>query len=254
MKYAETGEMYARMMQVSRRLKTAIDGGAGVAGGTSGDLIDQARTALYRGQCNCSYWHGAFGGVYLPHLRNAVYQQLIIADNLLDRVSGRGESYVEATAEDFNFDGRQEIQLANGRLLALIAPSRGGQIYELDVRSICHNLLATLTRRPEAYHRKILAGNDGRNDVAGISDKVVFKHANLDQRLQYDATPRKSLLDHFYDPAPLSPPWRWAKPPSGAISSIVRTRPACAAIPIAFKYSLRRRATWMASLSASPRG
>ena len=36
--------------------------------------------------------------------------------------------------------------------------------------------------------------------MAGISDKVVFKHANLDQRLQYDAYPRKSLLDHFYEP------------------------------------------------------
>ena len=138
--------------------------------------------------------------MYLPHLRNAVYQQLITADNLLDRASGRSEPFVEATAEDFNFDGRQEVQLANNRLLALIAPSRGGQLYELDVRSICHNLLATLTRRPEAYHRKVLAGNDGRNDVAGISDRVVFKHANLDQRLQYDASPRKSLLDHFYDP------------------------------------------------------
>ena len=31
-------------------------------------------------------------------------------------------------------------------------------MYELDVRSICHNLLATLARQPEAYHRKVLAG------------------------------------------------------------------------------------------------
>lgn len=195
LKYAETAEMYARMMQVSRRLKAMTDAGS------SGELVDQARTALYRGQCNCSYWHGAFGGVYLPHLRNAVYQQLIAADNLLDRAAGRSEPFVEAVADDFNFDGRQEVQLASNRLAAYVAPARGGQLYELDVRSICHNLLATLTRRPEAYHRKVLAGNDGRNDVAGISDKVVFKHANLDERLQYDRAPRKSLLDHFYDPA-----------------------------------------------------
>jgi len=90
--------------------------------------------------------------------------------------------------------------LAGNRLSALLAPARGGQLYELDVRSICHNLLATLTRRPEAYHRKVLAGNNGRNDVAGVSDKVVFKQAGLDSRLQYDASPRKSLLDHFYAP------------------------------------------------------
>ena len=38
--------------------------------------------------------------------------------------------------------------------MALVAPSRGGQMTELDVRRIRHNLLATLARRPEAYHAK----------------------------------------------------------------------------------------------------
>ena len=34
-----------------------------------------ARQDLYRAQCNCPYWHGAFGGLYTcPHLRNAIYQ------------------------------------------------------------------------------------------------------------------------------------------------------------------------------------
>ena len=191
-KYPETDEMYARMMMVSRRLKTLVEAGY------SGETIDHARTALYRGQCNCSYWHGAFGGVYLPHLRNAVFNQLIAADNLLDRVVERGDTWVELTADDYNFDGRQEVQLASNRMIALFAPVRGGQLYELDVRSICHNLLTTLTRRPEAYHGKVLGG-DGRNDVAGVSDKVVFKQQGLDQLLQYDTNPRKSLLDHFYD-------------------------------------------------------
>jgi alpha-amylase len=73
-------------------------------------------------------------------------------------------------------------------------------LYELDVRGIAHNLLATLTRRPEAYHRKVLAGADGRNDIAGVMDRVVFKQEGLDARIQYDAYPRKSLIDHFFDP------------------------------------------------------
>ena len=38
----------------------------------------------------CGYWHGAFGGAYLPHLRNAVFQHLIAADNLLDAAARRG--------------------------------------------------------------------------------------------------------------------------------------------------------------------
>ena len=192
-KYPEAGEMYARMMMVSRRLQQAIEGGA------RGELVEQARTALYRGQCNCAYWHGAFGGVYLPHLRNAIYHELITADNLLDRVLRRPDTWVELLADDYNFDGRQEVQLANDKLTSLFAPARGGLLYELDVHSIAHNLLATLTRRPEAYHSKVLAGNDGRNDVAGVSDRVIFKHEGLDSRLQYDSAPRKSLVDHFYD-------------------------------------------------------
>jgi alpha-amylase len=71
---------------------------------------------------------------------------------------------------------------------------------ELDVRGIRHNLLATLSRQPEAYHRKVLAGaNQHGGNCASIHDRVVFKQANLDQRIQYDKYPRKSLVDLFYD-------------------------------------------------------
>ena len=193
-KYPESNEMYARMMMVSRRLDQAKNEGV------SGDDFDAARRELYRGQCNCSYWHGAFGGIYLPHLRNAVYRHLISADNLLDRAVGRTGPWVEATVADYDFDARLEVRLASDHLVSLLAPAVGGQLYELDVRSICHNLLATLARRPESYHRKVLAGanqNDGQ--VSSIHDRLVFKQEGLDQRLQYDDHPRNSLIDHFYD-------------------------------------------------------
>ena len=106
--------------------------------------VEQARTELYRGQCNCGYWHGAFGGIYLPHLRNAVYHHLIASDGLLDRATRPQRRWVEAKIDDFNFDARQEVQLANDKLVALLAPGCGGQMYELDCRAIRHNLLATL--------------------------------------------------------------------------------------------------------------
>jgi len=198
-KYPEADEMYTRMMMVSRRLHEAMEAGDNGESGEGG-LLDQARAELYRGQCNCGYWHGAFGGIYLPHLRNAIYRHLIAADNLLDRAAGREGPWVEAVADDFNFDTRPEVRLANDRLLALIAPHRGGQIVELDIRSIKHNLLATLTRRPEAYHRKVLAGAGHEGDeCASIHDRVVFKQEDLDQKVQYDDYPRKSLIDLFYD-------------------------------------------------------
>jgi alpha-amylase len=193
-KYPEADEMYSRMMMVSRRLQDAIDEGA------AGPLVEQARTQLYRAQCNCGHWHGAFGGIYLPHLRNAVYRSLIAADNLLDRVASRPDVWVDAVAEDFNFDARQEVRLSNDKMIGMILPGRGGQLAELDVRRIQHNLLASLARQPEAYHRKVLAGaNQGGDSCASIHDRVVFKQADLDQRIQYDKYPRKSLLDLFYD-------------------------------------------------------
>jgi alpha-amylase len=193
-KYAEANEMYARMMLASRSLAQAeqVD--------DENESLKYARQALYRGQCNCPYWHGAFGGIYLPHLRNAIYNQLIACDNLIDQAAGK-TNYVEATVDDYNFDARQEVRLASDKLLCLLAPAAGGMLYELDVRSICHNLLATLARRPEAYHGKVLGGASGQNgDCASIHDRVVFKQAGLEQRLQYDRWPRKSLLDHFFDP------------------------------------------------------
>ncbi|MDG2381749.1 MAG: DUF1926 domain-containing protein [Pirellulaceae bacterium] len=194
-KYPETDEMYSRMMMVSRRLEEARQSGI------SEEVLEGPRRELYRGQCNCSYWHGAFGGVYLPHLRNAVFNHLIAADNLLDQILGKPACWVEGSADDFNFDARPEIQLRNDKLMCLLSPSFGGHMYELDVRSICHNLQASLTRREEAYHRKVLAGaNSQEGEVASIHDRVIFKQENLDQRVQYDSYPRNSLVDHFYHP------------------------------------------------------
>lgn len=194
-KYSEANEMYCRMLEVSRSLEFARRG--------SGDksLLPQAEDHLYRAQCNCPYWHGAFGGIYLPHLRNATYRELIAADNLIERANGRHGEWVDVTIEDYNKDLFPEIRLANDQLIGYFAPAKGGILYELDVRGIEHNLLATLQRRPEPYHAKVRAGeSQSTSETASIHDRVVFKQQGLEKRLQYDLVPRKSLVDHFFDP------------------------------------------------------
>ncbi len=193
-KYAEAGEMYARMMYVSQQIETA-------ASHLGEEAVAEARDQLYRGQCNCPYWHGAFGGIYLPHLRNAIYHHLIRSEITLDRTTRGNQSiWIEAEANDFDFDGRPEVRLSSDQLTAWLSPARGGHLYELDVRGIGHNLLATMQRRPESYHQKVLKGpaNAGQ-DCASIHDRVVFKQAGLEQRLQYDSRHRKSLMDYFFD-------------------------------------------------------
>lgn len=195
-KYPETQEMYSRMLQVSRRVQQTEQSDPRTFSG--------ARQELYRAQCNCAWWHGAFGGLYLPHLRNAVYHHLIAADNALLQGDGRKSDSVEVQVSDLNLDGADEVCVSNNRLLAFVSPRTGGCLYELDLRTISHNLLATLSRRPEAYHETIVRHSQGGGNRDGsaqsIHDRVVFKQSGLDKLLQYDSYSRKSLIDHFYDP------------------------------------------------------
>jgi alpha-amylase len=199
-KYPESNEMYVRMLDVSRRLEELHQGRPD---DDTQDLMHEARIELYRGQCNCPYWHGAFGGLYLPHLRNAIYHHLIAADNLVEKASGRRGRWVDVAAADYNLDGRNEVKLSGDRLVAWLAPSSGGHLYELDIRPIRHNLLATLNRRPEPYHDLIKAAAAGATDhggIASIHQSVKFKQPNLEKHIAYDAWPRKSLIDHFLQP------------------------------------------------------
>lgn len=208
-KYSESNEMYARAMEVSSRIAQLES--TGDLDGDGAELLEDARRYLYKAQCNCSFWHGAFGGLYLPHLRNAVYANLIEADNLLEDISRGEEKWVDVQTGDFNLDARQEVRLSNHRLVAMFSPANGGHMYELDLRTCKANLLATLNRRPEAYHQKIFdhaekmreaeaRGEQLHDEVASIHDMVRFKQPNLDQKIAYDKWPRKSLVDHFLQP------------------------------------------------------
>jgi alpha-amylase len=194
MRYPEANEMYARMLAVSSRVE-----GIRRAGAADPAALSEATQALYRGQCNCAYWHGAFGGIYLPHLRNAIYKELIVAEKAADRAEGRRGEWVEATTADYDFDGRTDVRLGNESLDAWIAPAKGGMLYELDLRDQEHNLLATLDRRPEAYHEQVLAGPGVARSVVDASQLAKFKQEGLERMVRYDRSRRKSLVDHFWD-------------------------------------------------------
>jgi len=199
-KYAESDEMYARMLGVSNRLAAAS-----ALPDADPDYLEIARGELYRGQCNCPYWHGAFGGLYLPHLRNAIYRHLIAADGALDDAEGLDGPRVGLDVADFNLDARQEVRMENDLLVAFVRPATGGHVYELDVRHALTNVLATLERRPEAYHGAVAQAASGAHTAPGhhdgpasIHERVVLKQEGLDRLLVYDRHPRKALVDHVY--------------------------------------------------------
>lgn len=202
-RYPESHEMYSRMIDVSNRL-AALQTSESLDDDQR-ELLEDARIHLYRGQCNCAYWHGAFGGLYLPHLRNAIYEELIEADTILERITRDPGPWVDVGVADYNLDARQEVKLSNHRLVAWLSPAMGGHLYELDVRASGVNLLATLNRRPEPYHQRIIdfakdAESPDEADLASISKDVKFKQPDLDKKIVYDKWPRKCLVDHFLHP------------------------------------------------------
>jgi len=192
-KYTEANLLYARMMQASRKVNALP---------RSSKAYPRASRELYRGQCNCAYWHGVFGGLYLPHLRSAAYRHLIAAERLADADKFKSRSGTGLETRDFDMDGAREVCLYNRRLGAYLKPDRGGALYELDLKAKGFNLLATLARRPETYHRDLLARARSRDvtEVQSIHDLRFAKEPGLENRLIYDRYPRWSLLDHFFPP------------------------------------------------------
>ncbi|HHT9119924.1 MAG TPA: alpha-amylase/4-alpha-glucanotransferase domain-containing protein [Candidatus Hypogeohydataceae bacterium YC41] len=193
-KYQEAYQMYARMLEVSRRV---------AAMNKSSKASRQAQKELYQAQCNDSYWHGIFGGLYLPHLRSAVYQHLLKAETLCTAGNGTATRRgVHAEVGDFDLDTIEEFKLTNPRLSAYFKPDRGGHLYELDYKPKGLNLLNTLSRREEAYHKKILQAQPGANPegVKSIHEVVPEIEEGLKARLQYDSYLREGLIDHLLSP------------------------------------------------------
>jgi hypothetical protein len=193
-KYPEGGRLYGKMMEVSAKAAKLSP---------KSKLSDKAHTHLYRGQCNCPYWHGVFGGMYLPHLRSALYRELIKADKLADEVGNLEEVF--STVQDFDFDGEPEVKLGNQHLAVYLHPKRGGHMYEIDLRDIDFNVGDTFSRRFEAYHGKVaraIVGDAGT--AASIHDLVLAKEAGLAELLKYDTYLRESLVDHL-SPTLLTP-------------------------------------------------
>ena len=106
-----------------------------------------ARRAIGRAQCNDAYWHGVFGGLYLPHLRAAIWRNLALAERELRR--GEPPAW---EVRDMDCDGNEEIWIHSDACSVVIAPARGGAVEDLTIFSTLANHAATLTRRHEAYH------------------------------------------------------------------------------------------------------
>ncbi len=197
-KYPESNQMNKKMIYVSNKLTDAI-----TKFGASSSL-EEATKELYMGQCNCAYWHGVFGGLYLFHLRRAVYHHLIKSETLIDNVIYGKKDFCEGKVVDYDADGMDEVILENKELALYIDPFEGGVLKELDSKKVCQNLINSLSRKREAYHRKIEEKlRSGQGDESGecktIHDGIQKVEKGVGENLVYDWYGRSSLIDHFID-------------------------------------------------------
>jgi len=202
-RYPESNWMHKRMLFARKLVLQAA--GQDIPEGPR----EKALNEIWRAQCNCAYWHGVFGGLYLPHLREAIYKHIIRAENVLSEAHGRAMSLAELSGEesrvlrtDIDGDGDDEVVLSNRRVAFYVVPARGGTVVEIDHRSAEVNLLNNLARRREAYHEQMKRQRREaqKETVASIHEAVVAKEENLDKFLFHDRFPRVCLIDHFLPP------------------------------------------------------
>lgn len=133
-KYPEANRMHKKMLHVSRLCRDRGD-------------PPEARQAVGRAQCNDAYWHGVFGGLYLPHLRHAVWSNLAHAERVLRAGEPLGWQW-----HDIDADGVAELLIHSALGAVQVAPARGGAVEEWTSFATGRNLVDVLTRRREAYH------------------------------------------------------------------------------------------------------
>lgn len=195
-KYDESNWMHKKYIYLSNRynkLQKEINSKEGKG------KLERARQNLWRGSCNCAYWHGIFGGLYLPHLRHAIYKELLKSEKLLNELDNRGNFQVEIL--DIDIDGGKEIIVENQNLYLAFAPHKGAILQELSLLDKSFNLLNTLKRYKESYHRKVKYAEETQNTQGSIHDIIAVKEKGLDKYLKYDIYPRKTFVDHVINPS-----------------------------------------------------
>jgi hypothetical protein len=181
-KYPESNRMHKQALRLSEAVRASKNLG--------GKARDEALKHVWQAQCNCGYWHGVFGGLYLPHLRFALYRHLIAAQKILDKKVAATHAWEKT---DWNYDGRAEYILNTPALQ--VAFTADGAVDQLWLKRTEINLCDTLTRRREAYHAFVGSGAGGGTK---LEDQIAAKEQGLETYLIYDRRVRETFAETFY--------------------------------------------------------
>ena len=159
-------------------------------------------SALHKAQTNDALWHGVFGGLYLPNLRDNVYRYIIEAEDI------RYEKAVIIESDSNELDGHDKVKVITPKNIFRFDSAHGGQMVEFDGRSERFNWQNTLTRRKEAYHQQLLEEPKERtkpldeikvDGIDTIHHTDVHIDASLRDALIYDWYLKNSFVDHISD-------------------------------------------------------
>jgi 4-alpha-glucanotransferase len=186
MRYPESNWMHKRMLSLSQRLH-ALPPKLQTA---------EMQNSLYEAQANDAYWHGLFGGLYLPHLRRAVYNAIVKLEGLLDAAEPR-----PAKQEvDLDLDGNVEVFLQNGVLQAVLRQDGSAALCEFDAYRLKHNFADTLSMPHEHYHRKVHALPGAQHQGEGIAnphERVSHKHVIAPEDMLIDKQQKLMFIDRW---------------------------------------------------------
>jgi alpha-amylase len=204
-KYPESNQMHKRSLGIGRRFSNLEPRAEGLS------ELWEARTELHRSQCNCAYWHGLFGGLYLNNLRHAINTAMLKAESHIDRLEGLAPSSLHVAVSDFDADLHDEVAVRNGLYSAIVHPALGGGLSEIAYRPRSYQLATVLSRREEGYHDRLrhidrqrregTSGNSESGHVASIHDLALTKGDNLSELLIFDDYRRLCFVDRCHAPS-----------------------------------------------------
>ena len=191
-RYTEANWMHKRMLDASRRLAALPAKRRSAA----------MREHLHRAQANDAYWHGLFGGLYLPHLRRAVWNNLLLLEAALAPLAPP-PAYEQV---DVDHDGNLETVLRNNELQAFVRDDGDAALVEFSSLALAHNFGDTLCAYSEVYHARIdrsqaaHAHHDTGSGIASPHERVAFRHTILPEDAAPDRRPRGIFVERLEGP------------------------------------------------------
>ena len=190
-KYNESNRMNKRMIFTSNMVHNMPEG----------SNKEKALDYVLQSQCNCPYWHGTFGGIYLNSLRHATYRNIIMATELAEKEILKTEKFI-LEKKDIDIDGYDDIYVST-KNNSLIFNSISGSISEFSLKKNNPiNLVDNLKRIEEAYHIEALRNKnvaETNNEHVSIHDIVKMLPEDIEPYLVFDKNEKILCVDHFLE-------------------------------------------------------